>query len=210
MESSVYQLGNLIEGFRLSCHTENKSPKTIEWYTAFLTRFLSFLKRNNLPTQLDKLQKAHIRHFILYLQEEAKTPHTNKALSGATVQGYVRTLKAFFAWAEREEYLPASLMTKISIPKAESKVINTFSDGQIQQLFSLCLSANGHSSRNSLILLLLLDCGLRVSELVGIEIEDINLEEGLIRVRKGKGSRERQVPVGSMAVSYTHLRAHET
>jgi len=48
------------------------------------------------------------------------------------------------------------------------------------------------------ILLLLLDCGIRVSELVGIELDDINLEEGVIKIRKAKGNKERYVPVGSV------------
>jgi integrase len=60
----------------------------------------------------------------------------------------------------------------------------------VQSLFSLCLSSNGNSVRNTLILLFLFDCGLRVSELTGIELDDINLEEGTIKIRKAKGSQE--------------------
>jgi site-specific recombinase XerD len=48
-------------------------------------------------------------------------------------------------------------------------------------------------------LLLLLDCGLRVSELTGIELDDINLEEGIIKIHKVKGSKERYLPVGNVA-----------
>jgi len=202
MKTSVLELGNLIQGFKLSCQTEGKSPKTTEWYTSFLERFRRFLERSELPTQLDKIEKTHIRRFILYLQQEARTPHKNKPLSGATVQGYVRALKAFFAWAEREEYTPTNLMAKIPIPKAETRVIATFSKEQIQSLFNLCLSSNGNSVRNTLILLLLFDCGLRVSELVGIELDDINLEEGIIKIRKSKGSKERYVPVGNVAQKF--------
>ena len=199
MKTSVLELGNLIQGFKLSCQTEGLSPKTTEWYISFLLRFLRFLEQSGLPTRLDRLNKNHIRQFILHLQQEARTPHTNKPLSGATVQGYVRALKAFFAWAEREEYTPTNLMARIPIPKAETKVITTFNKEQIQSLFNLCLSSNGNSTRNTVILLLLFDCGLRVSELVGIEMDDINLEEGIIKVRKGKGSKERYVPVGNVA-----------
>lgn len=198
MKISVLELGNLAQGFKLSCQTEGLSPKTTEWYTSFLQRFLSFLEQSELPTRLDRIEKIHIRRFILYLQQEARTPHTNKPLSGATVQGYVRTLKAFFAWAEREEYTPANLMVKIPVPKAETRVIATFTETQIQNLFTLCLSSKGHSIRNMVILLLLLDCGLRVSELVGIELNDIDLEEGVIKIRKAKGNKERYVPVGSV------------
>jgi integrase/recombinase XerD len=202
MKTSVLKLTNLIQGFHLSCQTEGKSPKTVEWYTSFLERFRFFLEQNGLPTSIDRLDKNRIRQFILYLQQEARTPRTNRYLSGATVQGYVRALKAFFSWLAREDYTSANLMAKIPVPKAETKVITTFSDGQIQGLFSQCLSSNGNSTRNMLIMLLLLDCGLRVSELVGIELDDINLEEGIIKICKAKGSRERYVPIGHVAQKF--------
>ena len=49
---SELDLKNLIEGFKLSCQTENKSTKTIEWYTCFLQRFLQFLQLNNYHTRV--------------------------------------------------------------------------------------------------------------------------------------------------------------
>ena len=90
MDSSFLNLQNLIEGFRISCQTEGKSPKTVKWYTTFLEKFRVFLERKGLPDRVDQLDKVHVRQFILYLQQEARTPRTNRYLSGATVQGYVR------------------------------------------------------------------------------------------------------------------------
>ena len=52
MKTSVLELENLIQGFKLSCQTEGKSPKTIEWYIAFIGRFLGFLKSNKMPTTI--------------------------------------------------------------------------------------------------------------------------------------------------------------
>jgi len=96
MKASVLELGNLIQGFKLSCQTEGKSPKTVEWYTTFLQKFLAFLELRNYPTDATQINKEHVRAFILYLQVEARTPRSKKPLSPATVQGYARTLKAFF------------------------------------------------------------------------------------------------------------------
>jgi integrase/recombinase XerD len=202
MDSSFLNLQNLIQGFKISCQTEGKSPRTVTWYTTFLEKFRIFLERNGLPARADRLDKLHVRHFILYLQQEARTPRTHRHLSGATVQGYVRTLKAFFAWLAREEYINANFMAKIPVPKAETKVITTLSSTQIQSLFKQCLSSSRSGPRNMLIMLLLIDCGLRVSELVGIDTDDIYLEEGIIRIRKAKGSKERYVPVGSVTKKF--------
>jgi len=87
METSALELKNLIQGFKLSCQTECKSPRTIEWYTSFLDRFHSFLERNNCPTDVNCLNRSHIRDFIRYLQVEARVPHTGTPLSTATIQG---------------------------------------------------------------------------------------------------------------------------
>ena len=111
-------LASLIQGFRLSCQTEGKSPKTVEWYSAFLARFLSYLDSHGRPTAMDQLDKNHVRQFIRHLQTEARTPRTNLLLSPSTVQGYVRTLKAFFSWTEREEYTASNLMANLADSKS--------------------------------------------------------------------------------------------
>ncbi len=198
MKASVLELGNLIQGFKLCCQTEGKSPKTIEWYTTFLYRFLAFLEFSNYPTDVAQINKEVIRAFILYLQSEARTPRSKKPLSPATVQGYVRTLKSFFSWVVREEYLPDSPTAKVPVPKAPQKVINTFTHEQIGKLAQACYRSNGNGYRNLTILLLLLDSGIRVSELVNINCEDVNLAEGWVNIRIGKGGKERIVPVGSV------------
>ena len=197
MQTSVFELGNLIEGFKLSCQTEGKSPRTVEWYSGFLARFLSFLKQKEFPTDIGLLGKHHIKAFIHHLQTEVKTPFHGKPLSPSTVQGYVRTLKAFFAWATREDYIETNLMAKIPVPKSTAKVINTFSPEQIAKLSMACQEGQINANRDLTMLLVMLDCGLRVSELVGIDMEDINLAEGYIKIRAGKGGKERLVPIGS-------------
>ena len=198
METSTLELKNLIQGFKLSCQTECKSPSTVEWYTSFLDRFCRFAQRNNCPADVTHLNRNHIREFIRHLQVEAKVPHTGKPLSTATIQGYIRVLKVFFSWAVREEYLMANPMATIAMPKSATKIINTLTDEQMARLTDVCLRSKGNSHRNLTILLLLLDSGLRVSELVGIELDDINLHEGYITIRKAKGGKERVIPIGSI------------
>ncbi len=92
MNNSILELKTLIDGFKLSCQTEGKSPKTIEWYIFFLARFRQFLERRGLSTDLSEIGKDSVREFIGFLQTEARNPRNGKPLSGATVQGYVRTL----------------------------------------------------------------------------------------------------------------------
>ena len=196
--NSILDLQNLLQGFKLSCQSEGKSPKTIEWYTGFLNRFLQFLETCGYPTEINKVDKTHIRTFIIYLQQEARTPHTGRTLSQFTVQGYVRTLKAFFSWAVREEHIEHNPMTRIPVPRAPIKLINTFSLKQITELVNLCHRSNSSGYRNLATMLLFLDSGIRVSELVNINIDDLNLAEGCIKITQAKGNKERLVPIGSL------------
>jgi len=75
MNSNGLDMANLIEGFRLSCQTEGKSPKTIEWYSGFLNSFRLFLESNSMPTDASGIEKSHIKAFILYLQTEGLQKH---------------------------------------------------------------------------------------------------------------------------------------
>lgn len=125
-------------------------------------------------------------------------PRSDAPLSPATVQGYVRTLKSFFSWLEREGYIIANPMTRIPVPRAPMKVIDTFTADQIGKLADVCQRSNGNGYRNLSILLLMLDSGIRVSELTAIDLGDVNLSEGHIRIVGAKGSRERIVPIGSL------------
>jgi len=154
MNNNNLNIAKLIEGFKLSCQTENKSPKTVEWYISFLSRFRQFLEVHQMPCTATQIDRNHIRAFIRHLQTEAKVPGTNKSLSAATVQGYFRALKCFFSWLDREGYLIANPMTGTPIPKAPTKLVNTFTSEQIRKLTEVCLTSNGNGPRDLSILLL--------------------------------------------------------
>lgn len=198
MNEKIQRLKNLIDGYQLSCYTEGKSSKTIEWYVCFLTKFMQFVESNKLSGDICQIDSQRISEFIRYLQTEAKVPRKDTNLSPATIQGYVRTLKAIFSWLEREDYIQVNPMNKIPVPRAPSKVINTFTLDQISSLITACEVSNSSGCRNLTIILLMLDCGLRVSEVANIEMENTKLTEGYIRVTGGKGGRERILPIGNL------------
>ncbi len=68
----VLDLTNLIQGFKFSCQTEGKSPKTIEWYNDFLNKFRKYLNFKGFPIDLKQINRDHVRAYIAYLQNEAK------------------------------------------------------------------------------------------------------------------------------------------
>jgi len=177
MNTSAIKLDHLIEGFRLSCLAQGLSPKTIEWYTANLARFLRFITEKGIPTAVSHITRDHLRGFIRYLQAEVRVPRLNTPLSPAAIQGYVRTLKVF--------------------PRAPAKAVAAFTQDQVGALLQACQAAGDNSRRDVALLLLMLDCGLRVSEVVGIALDDLDLSSGSVRIRHAKGGKERTVPIGS-------------
>jgi len=89
----------------------------------------------------------------------------------------------------------------VKVPKPIRKVIATFNPEQLAQLFEAINTANPRGFRDLTLMLLLLDSGLRINEALGLTLEGLSLEEGVLRVL-GKGNKERQVPVGRNAVRY--------
>ena len=117
-----------------------------------------------------------------------------RGLSGHTINTYLRSIRAFWSWLVREGIVDANPFDKLRIPKPPRKVIPSFSADQIEQLLGTIDISTPEGYRDQTIILTLLDTGLRVSELAGATLDDMGLEEGLIKVT-GKGNKERIVPI---------------
>jgi integrase/recombinase XerD len=199
MSKTYLELDTLIAGFRLCCQTEAKSPVTIEWYVSALKRFRRYLTNNGMPTHLFSINRETIRAFIKYLQVEARVPRSGKRLSPSTVHAYVRTLKAFFSWIIREDYLEDNPMSKISLPKLPVKLVNSFDEGQIAKMLHECRLNHRSGYRDMTMIVVMLDTGVRISELLGMNTDDIDFDGGYIGIRHGKGDKQRLVPIGTLA-----------
>ena len=84
----------------------------------------------------------------------------------------------------------------MKIPKAPTKVVLTFTDEQLRRLFTVIDTTTLVGWRNYTIILILLDTGIRCSELTSLKLADVNIENRLLKVR-GKGGKERLVPIGA-------------
>ena len=107
-------------------------------------------------------------------------------------------LRSFSSWLYRELYTAENVLKRLQVPKAPVKVIEALTDEEIEQLFSSLDVNVDLGCRNAAMLMLFLDTGLRSSELLGLQLEDIHLEEQWLKVM-GKGQKERIVPFGSKA-----------
>jgi integrase/recombinase XerD len=202
LKSRATRLDNLIQGYRLCARTEGKSEKTIRIYTTALATLRAFLEARQYPADVTEIGAHELREFILHLKQARAFEHhpftrpQDKGLSGHAVNCYLRAIRAFWSWLVREEIIMSSPFSKVKIPKPPKKVIATFSEKQLNATLRAINTSTPAGFRDWTMILVLLDTGLRASELVRLTMSDINLDEGLVKVY-GKGNKERVVPIGA-------------
>jgi len=162
------------------------SAHTLRAYRKDLTDFIAQVK-----TEPGKIDMLDVRGFIA---EQIK-----KGLNKTTVSRRLSSVRSFFKFLYREGYMksnPAKLVSSPRLPKLLPKYLS------VDDAFSLVEKPEGIGfapARDRAILELLYSSGLRVGELAGLNVEDINVREALVKAR-GKGKKERIVPIGSKAL----------
>ena len=200
---STTSLESLTKGYLLNCRTENKSPKTIRGYEMVLRNFGWYCKQQNFP-EVQKLTAVHIRHFLWYLGSESNrwsstNPSARQPASNTTINDYFRALRTFFNWLEREELIIDNPFKHLKTPKPDNKIIQALTPAEIERLFKACSGRGLLDIRNRAILSVFLDTGLRLSELINLTLDDVNMDDVSILVKRGKGNKPRIVRIGNKA-----------
>jgi integrase/recombinase XerD len=202
--SGKTDLNRLAEVYRLCAQSEGKSTATIAIVVSSVRYLTAFLKANGMSTDISEIGVGQIRGFTLHLQSRQKFashPYTRPQggnLSGTTINDYLRALRAFWSWALAEGYIHKNPFSLLKIPKAPKRLIPAFSAKQLAGLIEAIDLSNSQGYRDYAIVLLLSDTGIRVSELTGLKLDDVNLERRTLKVW-GKGAKERIVPFGVRA-----------
>jgi len=180
------RLSEAVDCYLMTCEMEGKSPRTIGWYQQKLGAFVAFLE--DPPAQ--ELTLDHAKHFVAGLWK--------RDITAQTVHGYVRTLRAFASWLEREGYTSSNLFKKLRPPSLPKKLIQPLDEEEIRAAFESFNRDTELGARGYAICVLLLDTGMRSGELCGITVGNVDFKRGVIKVN-GKGAKERIVPVGNAA-----------
>jgi len=162
------------------------SPNTVEAYGRDIARFIDFI--GDLP--LATVDSTQIRAFLLHCREEGQD-------SRSTAR-YLSSLKSFFKFLCDEDHLtdnPAEIMES---PKIWRKLPGFLSLVDVEALLAAPDPKTLFGVRDKAMLEILYATGLRVSELVSLKLDDVDLEVGFLRTM-GKGSKERVVPIGAVA-----------
>lgn len=156
--------------FLLDCTARRLSPKTVEYYENTVGPFCEFAKEND----VDMVEgvKSHLIRLILTHRDD---------WSAGTVHAYARGIRSFFNYCVREEWLIASPMRNVRMPKKSQEILPSFTEEEFQKILKAC-----DNSRDKAMCLFMVDTGVRVSELVNIIGEDIDLFGGTVRIRRAR------------------------
>jgi len=166
------------------------AANTIEAYGRDLASFCRYLATQ----EVKDAGAAGARHLIGFL-----TLLRDRGLSARSQARVLTTLRRFYRFLQREDALPGGDPTaRLLLPKIGRRLPQAPSRAQVEALLDVPDAATPLGTRDQAMIELLYATGLRVSELVRLEVKQINLEAGFVRVR-GKGGRERVVPLGSRA-----------
>jgi integrase/recombinase XerC len=168
----------LVEDFLVYCSARNLSPHTLRAYRADLTQFIAFSGEDA------AVDRKLVRRFLVQLH--------NAGLKPTSVRRKLAAVKSFCRWLEAEGYSEAGLIDYIASRYRRDELPDVPSEGDVTRLLDGDLSP-----RDRLILELLYGCGIRNSELVGINLNDFRDPDALLV--RGKGKKERFVIVGECA-----------
>ncbi len=177
------------ESFLLRCRAQNLSLLTIGWYKGILGAFGCFLEAHGIDSPRDATPNLIRSH----LDQRRVSGHKS-----CTIVGIYGALRCFFSFLARERMIPASPMSLIEKPRKERRFIQALNLDQARIL----LAQPNHDTYAGLcswtIMLLILDSGLRVSEVLNLRRDQVNFQANSLRVM-GKGGKEREVSFGSAA-----------
>ncbi|MCZ6792819.1 MAG: tyrosine recombinase XerC [Planctomycetota bacterium] len=173
-------------------YERNMSPETIRAYEKDLHQFLRFFAQGDgnavNPVEITPLQ---VREFLAQLRD--------KNYQKTTVVRKLATIRSFYKFLMRKGYVKINPMQDIETPKVEKKLPHFLSTEEVEKLLNAPQGNTFQAVRDRAILETLYSTGLRVSELTALNVGDLDFTAEAIKAR-GKGRRERMVPVGSFAL----------
>ena len=184
--ASVSDLSALVPSWRLSLEAENKSPRTIDSYTDATSQFAAFLQERGMPTDVRAIAREHVEAFVVHLRDTR---------SASTAETRFRGLRRFFAWLEDEGEVERTPMDRMKPPKVAEQPVDVPTIESLQSLLAACAGNTFEDRRDTAIIRLFLDSGLRLAELTGVLMDDLDLSAGMVGVT-GKGDRYRAPSFG--------------
>jgi site-specific recombinase XerD len=175
-------LEQLRASFNRSLRVEGKADRTLVLYGQSITYFSQWLDAQGLPADLSNLTRDNVLGWLDGLRGRGQT--------AGTIRTRWRGLRRFVNWLVAEDIIRKDPLAGILVDRPEPPPVPVFTDDELTALLGACRGKSFNDLRDAALIRLLIDCGLRVSELTGIDMEDLDLDGESVKVT-GKGSRVR-------------------
>jgi len=188
IETSGVEGVNMLRSFSLHLRGLNLSPLSVETYLESTSQFLAWLKDRGMPTASNSIKREHIESFIVYLLED-------RGLKSGTANRH-RGIQALFKWLVQEGDVTRSPMERMKPAKVTDNPPVVLKEDDLARLLATCYKGNDFVGRlDAALLRVFIDTGACLAELVGLTVEDVDLDTGVIHVL-GKGRRPRILSIG--------------
>ena len=190
MVSANIASDRLIDGFIDNVWLEKGlSQNTLNAYRQDLSNFSNWLN----PVYLEKANKINLLDYLAYrLKQGYSSRSTARSLS---------SLRAFYAYLLSKSLIIENPTSKIQSPKLGHSLPKVLSEEDVEKLINAPNTKDPIGLRDRAMLELLYACGLRISELINLDVLNLNIRQGVVKVL-GKGGKERLVPIGDQALDW--------
>jgi integrase/recombinase XerC/integrase/recombinase XerD len=185
-------LWQALDSFILDQQLKGNTDKTIRGYRGFVTQFIKWVSKSGF-NDMNDVTLLLVNKYQLYI-DSRQCDNKKARLTRRTVRTYMRNIRVYLAFCFAEGYINEPIHSKMKLPKAEKPVIEILTDEEVEYLLH-SIGSGVSGRRNRAMICLMLDGGLRLSEVTGIKASDINFDRGYIKIM-GKGRKERIVPIG--------------
>ena len=211
------KIDQLVQLYLRTGKLEGKTEMTQTWYERRLGQFQRFLAARGHSMLVSELRLDDGEAYIASLMEQDERwaghpfqkDHKGQKLSLYTIRGHASVLRALTRWATEQSYFEEDPFEHLPVPKVPKLEKEILTEEEISRIFESFNPATQQGRRLQTMVTLLLDTGIRASEFLGLTVENVNLEEGYIKVF-GKGRKERMVPIGltSQKELLTYIQFH--
>ena len=175
-------LTSLIDLYLLRCQVEGKSPNTITAYRETLTLFEGIAGGKGFPEDVRDITPVHIYAYLGRIGSNGASLETRHRRH--------REVRFLFSWLKRMGYIEESPFAQIKNIRLPQKIVQPYTAEEIGRVLACCDTRFYWGSRNRAMMLMLLDTGVRRTELVNLDLADLDLEGQRLRVLHGKGNKD--------------------
>ncbi len=183
----IDDIRTLLPDWRRHLRAKNRTPGTIASYQRCGQNLADYLAAHGMPTHVGRVTREHLEAFFADMLDR---------LAPATVAKHYRSLQQFWKWLAEDGEIPRSPMERMSPPSVPEQPVAILSDDQLARLLAAAKGTDYDARRDTAILRVLIDTGVRLGEISGLTLEGVDFEQDVLHVM-GKGRRGRAVPFGA-------------